>query len=284
MTFKGYYVLEKYLESFGTSNLDCVIIGRDNHIDCDYFNEIKELCQRNNIVYHERSSEINLQSDYAFSISWRWMINEKVKLIVLHDSLLPRYRGFAPLVNSLINKEKQIGVTALFASHEYDKGDIIAQKGVSINYPIKIKKAIDLLLPVYSNLVNEIATKILNNIPLESISQNDFSASYSLWRDEQDYEINWLNDSDTIKRFIDAVGDPYSGASTYIEERKVRILDAESENDVYIENRTPGKIIFIKEGKPVIVCGEGLLSIEKMIDDSTRDNLIPFQKFKVRFK
>ena len=49
---------------------------------------------------------------------------------------MPKYRGFAPLVNSLVNGEKIIGVTALFASEEYDNGDIIMQSSVDITYPI----------------------------------------------------------------------------------------------------------------------------------------------------
>lgn len=284
MAYKGYYVLQKYIEDFGTSNLDCVIVGRDNHIINDYFKEIVELCQKYNIAYYERTSDINLQSDYAISISWRWIISHKVKLIILHDSLLPRYRGFAPLVNSLINKEKKIGVTALFASNEYDKGDIITQKGISVNYPIKIKDAIDLLLPLYYDLFKEVVTKIISRLPLESNPQDEELASYSLWRDEHDYEINWFESSDYIKRFIDAVGEPYLGASSFLKERKVKILQACEEKDVIIENKTPGKIIFIKNGEPVVVCGKGLLRIEKMIDDDTRKDLIPMTKFKVRFR
>jgi methionyl-tRNA formyltransferase len=284
MTSKGFYVLQRYLLDFGTSNIDCIIVARDRNIMNDYFEEIVALCEKEKIPYYERNSDIKLKCDYAISISWRWIIRNKVKIVVLHDSLLPKYRGFSPLVNSLINKEKKIGVTALFAVDEYDKGDIITQKGISVNYPLKIQDAIGLLLPIYYDWVKEVVTKIINSLPLEANPQDEQCTSYSLWRDEYDYKINWLWDSDYIKRFIDAVGEPYSGAYSFIGERKVRILNAQEEIEVPIQNRTPGKIIFIKNGEPVIVCGKGLLRIEKMIDDETRNDLIPMAKFRVRFR
>jgi len=284
MTQKGFYVLQKYLEDFGTSNLDCIIIGRDNHLQNDYFNELADLCEKNNLKYFERTSKFVLKSEYAISISWRWIIDSKIKLIILHDSLLPRYRGFAPLVSSLINNEKKIGVTALFADKDYDKGDIILQEGINIKYPIKIKEAISLILPIYYNLINKVVTKIINSLPLESRTQNEKLASYSLWRDENDYNINWFENSAYIRRFIDAVGEPYSGASTSLEGEKIRIFQAHEELDVTIENRTPGKIIFLKEGEPVVVCGKGLLRIEKMINDDTRNDVIPMIKFRLHFK
>jgi methionyl-tRNA formyltransferase len=284
MTQKGYYVLQKFIADFGILRLDCVIIGRDSHINNDYYNEIVKLCEENNIKYYNRLSKYHLQSKYAISISWKWIIKSKARLIVLHDSLLPKYRGFAPVVNSLINNEKKVGVTAIFASNEYDKGEIIAQKSKHISYPITIKETITLLLPIYYEVVKDVITKIVNNISIQSIPQNENLASYSLWRDENDYEINWFEKSSYIRRFIDAVGDPYSGASSYLDGRKIRILVAQEELDVNIENRIPGKVIFLNRGTPVVVCGEGLLRIEKMIDDETRMDLIPMTKLRVRFR
>jgi methionyl-tRNA formyltransferase len=54
----------------------------------------------------------------------------------MHDSLLPKYRGFAPLPNALINGEREVGVTALFASEEYDMGDIVCQRRLAVEYPM----------------------------------------------------------------------------------------------------------------------------------------------------
>jgi methionyl-tRNA formyltransferase len=60
-------------------------------------------------------AENEICSDFNIAISWRWMLKVS-NLIVIHDSLLPKYRGFSPLVNMLINGEDTLGVTVLFAT------------------------------------------------------------------------------------------------------------------------------------------------------------------------
>jgi methionyl-tRNA formyltransferase len=59
-----------------------------------------------------------------------------VPLVVFHDSILPQYRGFNPLVSALINGDSRVGVTAM-GTDEFDKGDIIGQRTIAINIPSK---------------------------------------------------------------------------------------------------------------------------------------------------
>ena len=153
-----------------------------------------------------------------------------------------------------------------------------------MTYPIKIKNAIELLSENYKQLAINIAKKILEGEPLNGIKQDEEVASYSLWRDEEDYIIDWEMSAEQIKRFIDAVGFPYKGAITIVGDRKARVVDTKVFNDVFIENRTPGKIIFSKTNYPVVVCGKGLLMITHIVDDETGNSLLPFNKFRLRFK
>ncbi|MFD2552520.1 methionyl-tRNA formyltransferase [Bizionia sediminis] len=284
MTQKGFNVLNALINKKLTPVISEIIVGRDKNIDNDFANEIISICNQNNINYKERHESFKITSNYSIAISWRWLIpDNKSKLIVLHDSLLPKYRGFAPLVNMLCNKEKEIGVTAIFASDEYDKGDIIAQASTRIKYPIKISKAIDLIAENYVEVVLNIFSVLEKGNELVAVKQDENKASYSLWRDEEDYRINWEKHSDDILNFINAVSSPYKGASTYINgKQKVRILEAELESDVEIENRDVGKVIFLKNKFPVIVCGSGLLKLLKVIDDKTQENLLPLKNFRIR--
>jgi len=228
-----------------------------------------------------------MTSEYAFAISWRWLINlEQTELIIFHDSLLPRYRGFGPLVSSLINGDHEIGVTALFSHDEYDKGDIIAQDAKSITYPLTIQQAIDTITDCYVSLATEITSKIMRGHPLDGQPQEEADASYSLWRDDQDYHIDWTKSAAEIKRFVDAVSFPYKGAFTLINNRPARVLEADALGDVHIENRTPGKIIFVQEGHPIVVCGSGLLRVCSAVsdnEDGEEVSLLPLNKFRTRF-
>ncbi len=284
MTKKGLDVLKALLNHDFHCLISEITIGKDKNVDDDYSQNIVFLCQQYDIKYFFHTDKVTITSNYSIAISWRWLIpKNKSTLIVLHDSLLPKYRGFAPLVNMLINKEPQIGVSAIFASDEYDKGDLIAQSATKINYPIKISTAIDLLSKNYAELVISIFQILLNNGTIQAIPQNNALASYSLWRNDDDYLIDFNKDANDVLNFINAVSFPYKGASSYINGvTKIRVIEATIENDVDIENRDIGKVIFVRDKCPIIVCSSGLLKLVNVIDDKTKESLIPFRKFRVR--
>lgn len=284
MSRKGLVVIEDLIKQGYAKRIDKVVIAHDNNMTNDYYKEMLDACNKADIEVHDRIEKITIDSPYCITIAWRWLIplQENTRLIVFHDSLLPKYRGFAPLVNMLINKEPYIGVTALTASEEYDKGDIISQKRVPVSYPIKITNAIDLVTPLYSEIVCEVFRKIINKEPLSAKPQNENDCSYSLWRDEEDYQINWKQSALEIQQFIYSVGFPFKGASTMMGDSLIRIIDCEIVEDVKIENRQAGKVIFIKDGYPVIVCGKGLIMIKKAYYDENGRNALPFKKFRTR--
>lgn len=286
MNKKGFNVLSKLVEY--NRSIEVVVSSRDKNLQNDYYDEIKDLCLKNKIRFFDKNDEfINIiNSDYIITIGWRWLIKGDLsdKLIVSHDSILPRYRGFAPLVNMLINKEREIGVSFLFASEKYDCGNIIIQKKQKINYPIKIEDAIELVSSLFYDGIQEIYNEMEKGNNLYGYAQNESEATYSLWRDEEDYLIDLNKSASDISRFIDAVGAPYLGASLFIGDTKVRILEAEPVDDLIIENREVGKVIFNDQGNPVIVCGIGLLKIINMIDDKSMKSMLPLKKFRLKFK
>lgn len=282
MNRKGYIAFNDFLNKYNSSSIEYVVTARDQNVEKDYFFEIKNLCINDNVVVFDRTDSIPQFDGYKVAIGWRWLIHDNSKLIVMHDSILPKYRGFSPLVNMLINGEKQIGVTALFASNSYDEGDIIEQKKIYIEYPIKINEAINQVSSLYSELLISIYGTLINNGKLKGIPQSHSQATYSLWRDEFDYVIDWSNDAFTILRTIDALSFPFMGAKSYLNGELITIIDAEMVEDVVIENRDIGKIIFMSEGYPVVVCGEGLIKIKNAADQNN-NSIIPLKKFRSRF-
>jgi methionyl-tRNA formyltransferase len=284
MTEKGFTVISAIIEQFGDSFIDLVVGSKDSKIEKDYYDEMKALCNKNNIRFADRKSDYQINTAYNFAISWQWLItmeNEK-KLIVFHDSLLPGYRGFAPLVNSLINAEREIGVTAIFASGEYDTGDIIFQAGTRIAYPLKIAKAIEINNENYIKAALHVCGLIKEGKPIQGRVQNEAEATYSLWRNEDDYRINWLQSAEQIKRFVDATGFPYKNACTLADGKKIRILEVEIMKDLVIMNRDAGKFIQVMDGMPVVVCGEGLLKITSAVYDDNKESFLPIKKFRTR--
>ena len=288
---KGIECLKAVVEKYTAGIIDQVITYPDEGELQDYAPIIKIYCQENKIDCSVKKDSVGIKTKYTIAIGWRWMINisKQKQLIVLHDSILPLKRGFAPLVQSLISGDGIIGVTALFAGDEYDSGPVIRQMTAEIEYPIKINTAIDIMSRLYVNC----ALSVMGGIQLDSFApqeQNNYYATYSVWRDEDDYEINWNDSAENIKRFIDAVGYPYKGASTHLKDEgisKIRIFDAEVVSDLSIIDRENhiGKV-FRLDGKakfPVVICGSGLLRITQGLNVYNKTSIIPFTALKRRF-
>lgn len=283
MNQKGLSILKTLLDNGYTNEIGFVVSSRDKGLVEDSFSDIFQLCLKNNIAFYDRNTEELPFVNYRLAVGWRWLIKEHKNLIVLHDSLLPRYRGFAPLVNSLLNREPEIGVTALWANKDYDQGDIISQRKIHISYPIKINEAIQKVSDLYNQIVLDIFDNIRTNGILRSWPQEESQASYSIWRDEDDYKIDWTQSAEYIKRFVDAVGFPYKGAQSEIEGGEIiHIDDVCIVKDLNLELRHPGKVIRINEGKPVIICGQGLIQLNRIRDFNGEE--LQLTKFRTRFK
>ena len=124
MNQKGYFVLKSLIDKQLVNKIGFVVSSSDKGVAEDFYFPIKKLCIDNLIPFAERKHDAPF-TDFKIAIGWRWLIDHNENLIVLHDSLLPKYRGFAPLVIALINGEKEIGATELWAENDFDQGDII---------------------------------------------------------------------------------------------------------------------------------------------------------------
>lgn len=244
------------------------VIGRDPGQE-DLADELFATCAARGIPALERNAP-RPHASHLICAAWRWLERDTTATVItLHDSLLPRLRGWNPLVTALINGDREIGVTAILADGEADHGPILGQVRIGISYPLRIADAISALLPAYASLTADALSRISRD-ELHGAPQDEVQATYSLWRDEQDYAIDWSWSAERIVRFIDATGAPYLGASTCMQDRRIRILSAESLPDLTIENRCPGKLMAWRNGRPVVVCGSGLLRIIDARDDEHR--------------
>ncbi|MAP54803.1 formyltransferase family protein [Altibacter sp.] len=260
---KGYSALQA-LQGACRNVIDTVVIGTDSGVKDDYSKKIEAYCKASdfNATYNDAPTEA---SNVLIAMGWRRLIHPLPgqQLIVLHDSLLPKYRGFNPLVTALIEGDTEIGVTALLGEEAYDTGAIIDVERITITYPITIAEAISRISSCYGTLLQRVLEKVLVD-DLKAVPQDESEASYSLWRDAKDYFVSWDWPAPKIGRMIDAVGSPYDGAKTWADGKQIRIMKATAIDDVPVVNRDIGKVLFKHDGKPVVVCGEGLLRLDEM--------------------
>lgn len=284
---KGCHVLDAAIHGGFKDRIKQVIIGKDAQMKEDYSVRIIRLCENHGISFCERNNFFEadtaaLDNCVAFAAGWRWLIKEPFhQVIVFHDSLLPKYRGFNPLVTALLNKDPEVGVTAIIANKDFDRGDVVNSKSSLVDYPIKINDAIELVGQLYFDLALACFRGLLESDELKGMPQDDSKASYSVWRDEEDYRIDWSWSATKIVHFINCLSFPYKGASSLYDGLLIRILDAKSDPDVEIANRDVGKVLFVNGGKPVVICGSGLLRIVAATDDEGK-TVLPFKRFRAR--
>jgi methionyl-tRNA formyltransferase len=285
---KGCQVLNAAVCGGFKNQIAQVIVGKDKQVHEDFSNEIISSCEKHGIGYCERNefieSSIRCEDHIAFSAGWRWLIRAPYRqIIVFHDSLLPKYRGFNPLVTALLRNDSEIGVTAIIANKEFDRGDIVGSRSMTVNYPVKIADAIQSIGRLYFELAESCFEALSETGYFSGIPQDESKASYSVWRDEEDYRIDWSWSADTIVHFINCLSFPYKGAASICDGALIRVLEAEVESDVEIANRDVGKVLFVRDEKPVVICGAGMLRVIAATDDEGRD-VLPFKAFRVRFR
>jgi methionyl-tRNA formyltransferase len=176
-----------------------------------------------------------IQPDFILAIGWYYMLPNKIIKSAnkgaagIHASLLPKGRGNAPLVWSLINGDTKTGVSFFYFSDGVDNGDIIEQIEIEINEDETIKSLLDKV---------EIASIeiLLKSIPLieknlvTPIPQDHSLATIYPKRSPEDGLIDWNKSAKEITRFIRAQTKPYPGAFTYINDKKVVLWDATIED------------------------------------------------------
>jgi methionyl-tRNA formyltransferase len=180
--------------------------------------------------YQEQFEALN--PDFILAIGWYYMIPAQMLDITskggagIHASLLPKFRGNAPLVWAMIEGKKETGLSFFYFADGVDEGDIIAQK----KFPIEHSDTIREILEKTKNASVEV---LLEQIPLIAkgtaarISQNHEEATLFPKRSPKDGLIDWTWDSDRIRNFIRAQTKPYPGAFTIINGKKVIIYDAD---------------------------------------------------------
>lgn len=294
-TQKGYYYLEYFIQNDLKHLIAGVFSFEEKNVSESYYQKIEDLCSRSNLTFFNWRREkdqiekiiIETQTTHVIMISWGFLLSTsltkllKSPIIVYHDSLLPRYRGFSPLPTAIINGEEEVGFTILLADEEMDAGNILFQKSYPLPADAYIKEITEQISEGYANSIPELL-EILRLEFSQGIPQDNSKATYSIWRDLEDMKIDWGKSAKEIYNFIRALGPPYRGAYSYYGDVKIYIYKSTPVEDVYFESRHPGKIWKSTGSEAIIVCGEGMLKVEKVYDSNGQP--FNFNRLRMRLK
>lgn len=169
--------------------------------------------------------------DFMLAIGWYHLIPEPVLALPpkgvagIHASLLPKYRGNAPLVWALIEGETETGVTLFYFGEGVDAGDILGQRAFPIEAPDTIADLLEKAAEASRALVLETYDAIADG-SAQVVPQDHSRATVYPARSPADGEIDWSWPAGRIRNFIRAQTRPYPGAFTVIGGKKVTIWDA----------------------------------------------------------
>jgi len=178
---------------------------------------------------------LSLAPDFALAIGWYHMIPSSFLEVTprgvagIHGSLLPKYRGNAPLVWAMINGEEETGVSLFYFEKEVDSGDLIAQKKIPIVETDTISDLLEKAKLASVEILDENYPLLIAN-QITAVPQNHSEATEFPARSPKDGEIDWSWERRRIRDFIRAQTRPYPGAFTIINGKKVTIWDADVEN------------------------------------------------------
>lgn len=203
-----------------------------------------------------------MQPDFIFSFYYRALLSDTILdtarngAFNLHGSLLPKYRGRAPLNWVLVNGETETGVTLHRMVKRADAGDIVAQQRVAIDEQDNALTLHRKLVACASQLL-EGALPAMKRGDIAATAQNHSEATVVGRRTPEDGRINWTLPAQAVNNLVRAVTDPWPGAFAFAGTVKFTVWKARVHNDVAAAK--PGTVLSVEPF--LIACGTGALEV-----------------------
>ncbi len=212
----------------------------------------------------------NLGPDVMVVVAFGHILPKKVLEIPIlgainvHASLLPKYRGPAPIQWAIINGETITGVTTMLMDAGMDTGEILLSTSIEIHPEDTAGTLHDRLAPLGASLLIETLAR-LETQTLRPLPQNHAQSSYAPLFKKQDGHIDWHKPADQIERWIRGLT-PWPGAFTFINGKRMRIFKARLWDTEFQD--IPGKVIAASSHHLCVATGCGALSVLEVQMDS----------------
>lgn len=272
-----------FAELAGLSGIEWLIIHpNDRADDRSILDEFKRFADDLGIQFvtvksasHAKSVLLSFGPEAVLVCGWYWLLDaesvQSVPCFGIHNSLLPKYRGNAPLVWSILRGEPEVGTSLFRIAPGMDDGDIALQ----IKVPNRENDDIGTLL-------STLETELKRRLPekwLEIMEgraaltpQNHSRATYCGLRTADDGQIDWTQPAGRVHDFIRAQAKPYPGAFSYLDNNKVVIWKTERVTETWYGS--PGRVVARKTDGIIVACGEGALKILSIGIGNTKQDAV----------
>ena len=215
-------------------------------------------------VLRELSPELIVVVAYGKILPREVLEYPKFGCINMHVSLLPKYRGAAPMQRAIINGERETGVTVMHMAEGLDTGDIIS----SVSFPIGAEDDFEAIHDRSAEIGSELLLRTARDIAegrATRTPQDDAAATYAHKIEKSDCKIDFKRSARELDFMIRGVT-PIPGAYAYLHGKMLKINKAKPID----KKGSPGEVISLNpagEGEIVVACSEGALSILRVIPE-----------------
>lgn len=187
--------------------------------------------------------------------------------INVHASLLPKYRGAAPVNYAIINGEIKTGITTMYMDEGMDTGDIIMSREVIIPKDMTAGRLHDMLMEIAPDVLNETVDQIEKGT-VSRTPQDEKLASYAPVMDRETGRIKWDSSNTEIHNLVRGTN-PWPGGYTCYKTKRMKIWQTSLRKNPCCKN-PPGTIINSGPHGIIVACGTGAVAIHRIQLENSR--------------
>lgn len=218
----------------------------------------------------EMEADLIVTAAYGQFVPTKLLNAPKHRAVNVHASLLPKYRGAAPIHYAVLNGDEKTGVTIMYMEKVMDAGDNISQREIPITDEDDTGKLFEKLSLLGRDLLMDTLPSIFAG-KNESIKQNEEHVTFSPMISREQEQIDWTKTARQIFNHIRALR-PAPGAYTLLDGERFKIWDS-VEADV-TTTKAPGTIHAIDKNDLHVACGDGTVLSLKEVQPAGKKRLI----------
>jgi len=186
--------------------------------------------------------------------------------INVHASLLPKYRGAAPIQRAILNGDSKTGITTMMTDIGMDTGDILIKEEIELSEDTTAGELHDELMYLGAQVLSK-TLRELSNGTLERVKQVDSEATYAPMLKKEESIVDWREDSFSIHNKVRAF-DPWPGCFTEYNGKRMRITKSSYNHDYSGEK--PGILMDASAEGLRVGCGSGTILIKGLQFENAR--------------
>ncbi len=206
--------------------------------------------------------DLTIVAAYGRILSKEVLEIPKYKSLNIHPSILPKYRGASPIQHTILNNDKESGVTVILMDEKMDHGKIVSKINCQVPEKITCEQLSLQMAELGGDIIVDTIPKWINN-EIEPETQNEAETTYTKILNKEDGKINWEMPATQIERKVRALN-PWPGTWTSWDNVRLKILKARIFKFPVKKKYPIGQILVVPQNEAAVQCDEDFLVLEEL--------------------